>query len=87
MKSTPSSTHLEQTSQSISHDYLEFAHVVGQRHVLPHIRTHWLMLKICLRCRSIPEVFGQGIHLVLGALGYAIGVAQSAIQVAPLLAW
>jgi hypothetical protein len=36
--------------QSFKH--LETAHVLGQRHVSPHIRTHWLMLKIGLRRRS-----------------------------------
>lgn len=58
--------------QAFSH--LEIAHVLGQRHVVPHIRTHWLMLKIGLRRRSAVEVFGQAVRIVLGALGSAVGV-------------
>ena len=53
--------------------HLETAHVLGQRHVMPHIRTHWLMLKIGLRRRSAVEVFGQAVRIVLGALGSAVG--------------
>lgn len=54
--------------------HLETAHVLGQRHVMPHVRSHWLMLKIGLRRRSMPEVFGQTIRIVLGAFGSAVGV-------------
>ena len=32
-----------QPDQALSHP--ETAHVLGQRNVLPHVRTHWLMLK------------------------------------------
>ncbi len=58
--------------QAFSH--LETAHVLGQRHVVPHVRSHWLMLNIGLRRRSMPEVFGQAVRIVLGALGSAIGI-------------
>lgn len=54
--------------------HLEIAHVLGQRYVVPHIRTHWLMLKIGLRRRSVTQVLGQAVRIVLGALGSAIGV-------------
>ena len=54
--------------------HLETAHVLGQRQVLPHIRTHWLMLKIGLRRRSVLEVVGQAIRVVLGALGPGVNV-------------
>jgi hypothetical protein len=53
---------------------LETAHVLGQHHVVPHIRTHWLMLKIGLRRRSTVEVFGQAVRIALGALGSTVGV-------------
>ncbi|SMP81024.1 DUF3703 domain-containing protein [Noviherbaspirillum suwonense] len=54
--------------------HLETAHVLGQRHVIPHIRTHWLMLEIGLRPRSAVEVFGQAVRIVLGALASTVGV-------------
>ena len=59
-------------SQAFRH--LETAHVLGQRHVVPHVRSHWLMLKIGLRRRSASEVVGQALRIVLGALGSAVGV-------------
>lgn len=61
-----------QLDQAFNH--LETAHVLGQRHVVPHVRTHWLMLKIGLRRRSAAEVFGQVVRIVLGALGSTVGV-------------
>ena len=57
--------------------HLEIAHVLGQRHVVPHVRSHWLMLKIGLRRRSAKEVVGQVICIVLGALGSAVGVVPT----------
>lgn len=61
----------EQLDQAFKH--LETAHVLGQRHVIPHIRTHWLMLEIGLRRRSAVEVFGQAVRIVLGALASTVG--------------
>lgn len=57
--------------------HLETAHVLGQRHVLPHVVTHWWMLKIGLKRRASGEVSGQAARIVLGALGSAIGVVPS----------
>ena len=54
--------------------HLEIAHILGQRHIVPHVRSHWWMLKIGLRRRSVPEVFGQAVRIVLGAFGSAVGV-------------
>ena len=53
--------------------HLETAHVLGQRHVLPHVVTHWWMLKIGLQRRSPQEVTGQAARILLGALGSAVG--------------
>lgn len=61
-----------QLDQAFKH--LETAHVLGQRRVVPHVRSHWLMLKVGLHRRSAPEVFGQAVRIVLGALGSAVGV-------------
>lgn len=58
--------------QSVVH--LERAHVLGQAHVVPHTRSHWLMLLVELRRRRPAAIVGQALRLVLGALGSAIGV-------------
>lgn len=55
-------------------EHLEMAHVLGQRHVVPHVVTHYWMLKLGLKRRSLPEVWGQALRIVLGALGSAVGV-------------
>jgi hypothetical protein len=57
--------------------HLETAHVLGQRYVVPHVQTHWLMLKIGLRRHSTGEVVGQTIRIVLGAIGSAVGVVPT----------
>lgn len=54
--------------------HLEAAHVLGQRHVVPHVATHWWMLRIGLRRRSPKEVIGQALRIPLGALGSAVGI-------------
>jgi hypothetical protein len=54
--------------------HLEVAHVLGQSYVVPHVRSHWLMLKIGIRQRSATAVFGQAVRIFLGALGSAVDV-------------
>lgn len=54
--------------------HLERAHVIGQAFVLPHVRSHWLMLQIELRRRRLVAAFGQVVRIVLGVLGSAVGV-------------
>lgn len=54
--------------------HLELAHVLGQRHVGPHVATHWWMLKIAFRRRSLPQAWGQLLRIVLGALGSSVGI-------------
>ena len=54
--------------------HLERAHVLGQRYVIPHIQAHWLMLRIGVKRKSMSEVWGQCIRILLGALGSAIHV-------------
>lgn len=57
--------------------HLERAHVLGQRYIVPHVRAHWLMLRIGVSRRSVAEVMGQAARIVLGALGSAIGVVPT----------
>lgn len=54
--------------------HLERAHVMGQRYVVPHVRSHWLMLRIGLARHSVTEVWGQAMRIALGALGSAVDV-------------
>lgn len=56
-----------------SFSHLETAHVLGQRHVLPHVVTHWWMFKIGVKRHSVRETSGQAVRIVLGALGSAVG--------------
>lgn len=62
-------------SQAFGH--VETAHVLGQRHVVPHVVTHWWMLKIGLKRRSTAEVVGQTVRIALGAIGSAVGVVPT----------
>jgi hypothetical protein len=53
--------------------HLERAHVLGQRWIVPHTESHWLMLRIALRRREPAAAVGQCVRMVLGALGSAVG--------------
>lgn len=54
--------------------HLERAHVIGQALVVPHAKSHWLMLKVEMQRRRPAAVLGQCVRIVLGALGSAVGV-------------
>jgi hypothetical protein len=54
--------------------HLERAHVLGQRHVVSHVRSHWAMLQIGIKRSSVSEVYGQAVRIVLGAIGSAVGI-------------
>lgn len=53
--------------------HLERAHVLGQRHVVPHVVTHWLMLRVAVQRRDLAAVLGQAVRVVLGAVGSFVG--------------
>ncbi|MFL5431606.1 MAG: DUF3703 domain-containing protein [Myxococcales bacterium] len=53
--------------------HLERAHVLGQRHVAPHVLSHWLMLRIAVHRRSPAAMVGQAVRIVLGAVGSLLG--------------
>lgn len=57
--------------------HLERAHVAGQPYVVPHTLSHWYMLKIGLKRRSIREVRGQLVRIPFGVVGSAIGVVPT----------
>ncbi len=54
--------------------HIESAHVIGQAFVVPHARSHWLMLKVEFRRKKPLAAFGQIVRLFLGILGSALGV-------------
>jgi len=54
--------------------HLENAHVIGQNYVIPHVLSHWLMMKLEFKNRKYSWAFGQLIRIVLGAIGSCIGV-------------
>jgi hypothetical protein len=64
--------HAGRLDESFRH--LETAHILGQSYVMPHVRTHWLMLRIGWSRHSVREVWGQAMRIVLGALGSALGI-------------
>lgn len=53
--------------------HLERAHVIGQAFVVPHVRSHWLMLEVEIRRKRPVAAVGQFVRIVLGALGSAVG--------------
>lgn len=52
--------------------HLERAHVLGQRNYIPHVMTHFWMLKVGLRRNDAREVLGQIIR-ILGSVGSVFG--------------
>jgi hypothetical protein len=57
--------------------HLEVAHVLGQRDVAAHVVAHYWMFKIGWKRRSLREVWGQLVRIVLGAAGSALGVVPT----------
>jgi len=57
--------------------HLERAHVIGQEHLIPHVKSHWLMFQVEFRRRRFAAAIGQVIRIVLGALGSAVGVVPT----------
>ena len=53
--------------------HLERAHVIGQAFVVPHARSHGLMLRLEVRRKRPIAALGQVVRLVLGILGSAVG--------------
>jgi len=51
---------------------LERAHILGQRHYIPHVINHYWMLKVGLRRRDLREVLGQVLRII-GSAGSLIG--------------
>jgi hypothetical protein len=54
--------------------HLERAHVLGQTDVVPHVITHWMMLKLEWIRGGFVALLGQSLRVLLGALGSAVGI-------------
>jgi hypothetical protein len=48
--------------------HLERAHILGQRHTFPHLRTHWAMLLLGWQRRDARELLGQLPRLLAAAV-------------------
>lgn len=48
----------------MSFHHLERAHILGQKHFLRHLQTHWEMLKIGVKRVDIREVVGQCLRII-----------------------
>lgn len=53
--------------------HLQRAHIVAQRRLLPHCRSHWKMLTLAIRTGDLKEVLGQIVRLALAPLGNITG--------------
>lgn len=47
--------------------HLERAHILGQRHYLPHVASHYWMLKTGLRTGDVREILGQLLRMAASA--------------------
>lgn len=55
--------------------FLERAHILGQAHVIPHLRVHGAMFAFAWRTRDWRELLGQVPRLVLAGPGSLFGRA------------
>ncbi len=53
--------------------HLERAHIVAQGMLVPHIYSHWRMLRLAVRTSDIREIAGQLARLALAPLGNLTG--------------
>lgn len=65
--------HLQQRRLAPAFFHAQRAHVLGQRYVMPHVRTHWLMVRIGFARRAPGDIAGQLVRILLGAIGSAMG--------------
>ena len=53
--------------------HLERAHIVAQGMLVPHIYSHWQMLRLAVRTSDVREILGQLARLALAPLGNLTG--------------
>ena len=74
MDNAISNYYLKDYNQSFRN--LEFAHILGQRSILYHTKTHWWMLKIGLKKNDKKEVFGQIFRIIASIVFSRIWVPE-----------
>lgn len=52
---------------------LQRIHIVSQHNIYYHVWSHFIMLRYAIQIRSVKEVFGQMIRLMLAPLGNLTG--------------
>ena len=52
--------------------HLERAHVLGQSYYIPHVLSHYWMLRVSLKQRNSREILGQLLR-ILGSAGSLVG--------------
>ena len=45
--------------------HFERAHILGQRHFIPHVKSHYWMLKVGRRQGDVRETLGQAVRMVM----------------------
>jgi len=53
--------------------HLVRAHILGQRHLAPHLRVHAWMLRVALCRRDLHGIAGQALRLLLSLPGGLVG--------------
>lgn len=54
-------------------NYLERAHVIGQKYPYEHTLVHWKMLLFGIKIKSVREVVGQFPRLIFGGIKSFVG--------------
>lgn len=55
-------------------NYLERAHIIGQRYPFAHTFVHWKMLQFGFKIKSGKEILGQIPRLIFGGIKSFVGV-------------
>ncbi len=51
--------------------HLERAHIIGQRHYIPHVISHFWMYKVGIKQRDLREITGQVIRIIMSVASLA----------------
>ena len=52
--------------------HLERAHILGQRHYIPHLRSHYWMYKVAIKLNDLRETTGQIARMIM-SVGSLLG--------------
>lgn len=72
---------------SAAFHHLERAHILGQRFYVPHVVSHWWMLKVGLKRSDLREIFGQLMRIIASAgslLGWVPAGNTGGADVSPI---